>query len=522
MQANAADGTLRASTLEAAMHRLLAPLAALLAACATPPAPEMVAAPAERPAAAVVGKADQASATAAGPWGGADPARWTPEAVLANAAEEALADPAVVVVAFPVRLSASDVAPFGDGQTNAVVDLPGWSVPRPPVVAALRHDGAVTLRLDHALGPIAGLSLQVEDGAPLHLALAPDAAGHASATWQPPAGWRPATDRLILRPDGWNDAFPLSFRHPVRDADVLADSVPAPLRPAALPDPAGVSGRPGSAADALAAQGAGPGYNHAPYVTPTVHAGLPGRVTAVGGARSWVTEAPFKHVYLCLDGRDAAAEAATGAPSGAGWHAIGDPAESLVNSLEAVPLLAAWGQAHLFADDEHGFAFGAGAAAYGLTDVATFRHLQPGEALVTGRDSDYGPPVFHWYAAAAAPACVEIWVHPCGLDADETFACRPAAVQLQVRGAHTVAGEAIFLVGDHPALGAWDAAQAVPLDPAGYPTWLAELRLPPGETLHFKPIRRDAAGRVTWSGGADHTWTVPYAARAFHGVDWVD
>ncbi|MEZ4466468.1 MAG: carbohydrate-binding module family 20 domain-containing protein, partial [bacterium] len=375
------------------------------------------------------------------------------------------------------------------------------------------------VRLDRALPPARQVAVQVEDRPAELLEVSVDAAGDGLAHFAPHAGWDAGLHRLVVRPAGWKDTFPLMFHHPVRSADALADSVPGALRPAALPDPAGVTGRPGSALDALLREGAGAGYNRTPYVTPAVHAGLPGRATAVGGARSWVAEAPFKHVYLCLDGRDAAAEAATGAPSGAGWHAIGDPAESLVNSLEAVSLLVGWG-GRVFAADERGFAFGEGEPAYGLGDIATFSRLQPGEALVTGRDADAGPPVFHWYGAALVPACVEIWVHPCGLDADETFACRPTAVQLQVRGAHTAPGENIYLVGDHPALGAWDPTEALPLAPAGYPTWLAETHLPPGATIRFKAIRKDAAGRVTWSGGHDGV-DRPLRPRAFHGVDWI-
>lgn len=458
------------------------------------------------------------------PWGGPDPAQWTPEATLANAVEAALAEPGVVRVAVPVKFQGSAVFPFGDGQSNAAVDFPWWSAARPPVVASLLADGRVTIRFDRALGLAGDVEARVEDREPVRLPLRLTDSGDGLVTWAPEL--LPDHERITLRPAGWQDAFGIGFHHPVTSADALAASVPAALRPAGpLPDLASVGARARRmgmpAIEVLTTQGAGAGYNATPYATGVTHGSVPGRTTAVGGARTWLTESPFKQLYICLDGRDPAAEAATGAPSGAGWHAIGDPAESLLNTVEDAPLLAGWGQAQLFAADEWGFAFGEGGPAYGLTDIATFSHLEPGQALVTGKPTDHAPAVYHWYAVhTATPLCTEVWVHPCGIDEAEQFACRPSPVQLQVHGAHTQPGEGIFVVGDHPALGAWDPAAALPLSPANYPSWFATVHLQPGTEVTFKFIRKDSAGTVTWMGGADLTWTVPFAPTGSFEAQW--
>lgn len=501
-------------------------LSVLLAiACAEAPtrAPSDTAAAPTRPV-DMRGKADGATLDMTTPWGGADPAQWTPEAVLANAAQAALAEPGVVRVAIPVKMLGSAVHPFGDGQSNASAVFPWWSAARPPVVAHLTDAGAVQLVFDAALGLEGGVAVRVEDGAPQELSLVMDADGHQRAEWTP--DFDPARDRLSVRPVGWSDAFPIWFHHPVTSAARLADSVPDALRPdGALPDLANVGARARregtSASDVLTRDGAGEGYNAQPYVTDRTHGAVPGRVTAVGGARTWLTEAPFKQLYICLDGRDVHAEAQTGAPSGAGWHAIGDPAESLLNTLEDAPILVGWAKSQTFARDEWAMAFGDGAPAFELADVATFSLLQPGDALVTGQFDDHAAPVYHWYAVhTPAPLCTEVWVHPCGVDDRESFACRPAPVQFQVHEAHTQLGEDIYLVGDHPALGGWDPAEAVALSPAGYPTWHADVYLPPGTPIEFKFIRKGAQGGVEWMPGPNLRWTVPFAPSATVEATW--
>jgi len=153
-----------------------------------------------------------------------------------------------------------------------------------------------------------------------------------------------------------------------------------------------------------------------PYQPDPVHGtyGENGPVTAVGQGWTWVAlpssagsggDAPFKVLYTCFQQRQPGKEAAHGVVSGGGWHRIGDPAETIFNSLESAPLVVGTG----FQNAAKAFSQEApGALAYGLADVVTVRWLAPGEALVTRR------PDFHWFFfQSSSNVCTEEWVHPC-------------------------------------------------------------------------------------------------------------
>ena len=66
-------------------------------------------------------------------------------------------------------------------------------------------------------------------------------------------------------------------------------------------------------------------------------------------------------------------------------------------------------------------------------------------------------------------------------------------------------GGELFLVGEHPALGAWDPAQAIPLRTSDglEPTWAASVELPAGATSAWKTIVKYADGSVVWETGPD-------------------
>ena len=87
-----------------------------------------------------------------------------------------------------------------------------------------------------------------------------------------------------------------------------------------------------------------------------------------------------------------------------------------------------------------------------------------------------------------------------------------ASVTFQVT-ASTAPGQAIFVVGDVPALGAWSPAGAkalsvVPGTGAGQQNqWRATFALPAGTAVAYKYIRKDAAGNTTWEGGGNRTTT---------------
>ncbi|WP_406305447.1 alpha-amylase family glycosyl hydrolase [Streptomyces sp. NBC_00885] len=75
--------------------------------------------------------------------------------------------------------------------------------------------------------------------------------------------------------------------------------------------------------------------------------------------------------------------------------------------------------------------------------------------------------------------------------------------------ATTVTGQNIYVTGNQPALGNWNPAGALKLDPASYPVWKLDVALPAGTAFEYKYIRKDAAGAVTWETGANRSATVP-------------
>ncbi|MFF7813355.1 carbohydrate binding domain-containing protein [Streptomyces sp. NPDC007945] len=103
--------------------------------------------------------------------------------------------------------------------------------------------------------------------------------------------------------------------------------------------------------------------------------------------------------------------------------------------------------------------------------------------------------------------------NPCGAQQNETGAS--FAVD-----ATTVPGQNIYVVGGHTALGNWAPAAALKLDPAAYPVWKLDVKLPAGTSFTYKYIRKDASGNVTWESGADRTATVPADGRITLNDTW--
>ncbi|HWO17660.1 MAG TPA: hypothetical protein VNO30_02750 [Kofleriaceae bacterium] len=347
------------------------------------------------------------------PWGGADAARWTPEAILANAVTPELQRDPTTRVSVPVALWKSTYAPYGDGQTNAAAAFVSWSGARPPVVGTKRGT-RIEIRFDRTL-PFSGDTFELWTPSGAWVQSVPSTRT-AAGDWlvsiaSPPAA---VAERLVVSPRGWRDGFPLSFALPVTTVSSLASSLPQSLRrlPGGEPvvDPVAAALAAGSTRtvyDVLRSSSFPAGFiNQSPFVSSSLHASFPQggapRVTAVGGSSTWVAESPFKDMYVCLDRRGTAAEATYGVPSGAGWHNIGDAGESILASLETSPFLI-------------GYAAGAplappagGALAYGLSHATTFALLQPGQAFTSPRGD------FHWYAVHHATSpCVQVWVHRC-------------------------------------------------------------------------------------------------------------
>jgi hypothetical protein len=392
-------------------------LALALVAC-TAPAPEEVA------DSIADGKADGATrALPAGvpAWGGDVEARWTPEAVLANAVTPELQRDPAARVSIPLVLARSPLAPFGDGQTNAAASLAWWQTKRAPVIG-IRHAASLEVRFDRAL-PISDTTIELWSASGAWLRSVPasrTASGDLAFAITDAALLTSLGDRFVVSPRGWRDGFPLAFAMPVTRVGALASTLPSTHRtlPGGEPvvDPVGAAGD--DAAATLRATSFPAGFiNQVPFVTDTLHAAFPQgsapRITAVGGASTWVANTPFENLYVCLDPRDRARETEHGVPSGSGWHHIGAAGETILSSLVQSPLLVG------YAEDVPARIASGGGVAYGLDRAATFALLQPGEAFTSAQGT------FHWYAVHQATApCVQIWKHACAPDPrDPSMAC---------------------------------------------------------------------------------------------------
>ena len=145
-----------------------------------------------------------------------------------------------------------------------------------------------------------------------------------------------------------------------------------------------------------------------------------------GGAET----VPFKILYTCFEerrlhrptgndpdcsGLSRNSEEDTGVPSGGGWHKIGDPAETLFNSLERTPILVSAGFER--PSERLGVIPPSGTYAFGLSDVAVARWLWPGEAFLTANSAKdsigHEAKNFHWFLFHAdREVCTVEWVHP--------------------------------------------------------------------------------------------------------------
>jgi hypothetical protein len=342
------------------------------------------------------------SAVSDQPFGGPKESNQKLEAVIANVIQRELkagyAKPNIkrVIVSLPVQFNKSNYFPYGDGQSNAHVDFGDyWKERVPPVVARreIYKDGTSRLEIFFAK------SLGFKD--------------HSIEQ---------SGSNTFIKVKDFPDAFVINTDPQVLGLDEFTDLIPQEQRlfsdSRKAPDPEGIFQKSLekniSAFEVFGQHKMGAGYNALPYPIDNVHGRFPdasGRHTAIGGALSWVVDAnplgkngalaSFKHIYTCFDGRSEPREAATGVPSGSGWHHIGDPAESILNTLETTPLLVALGK-----EAESGPK--TGTFAFQLKGTITATRLMPKEVFSTRKNQ------FHWYAIESSrPICTEIWVHPC-------------------------------------------------------------------------------------------------------------
>ncbi len=313
------------------------------------------------------------------------------EARLGNLFIQHLGEPSEgTTLSIPIRFLKSNFRPFGDQQTNASVEFgPHWTHTEPPLIVVQKKaaDGTVTVTpLFHPSLNVTEWSLQKKGSI------------------------------QFIRPKGWSDWFVFRLESQHLPAEKMVSDFPAQSRALSnergLPDPEKLKTRAQAIQktpfELLGEGHLGQGYTWTPFEYSPVHGNFPdaqGRPTATGRGWTWLVErgpfSPLKHLYSCFERRNPEREKQLGVPSGSGWHHVGDPAETLVNSLEDQPLLAALGEDSYEPAPDHGFA-------YGLNGFITAKWLQPKDAFYTKKGQ------FHWYAITASrEVCAEIWVHPC-------------------------------------------------------------------------------------------------------------
>lgn len=333
------------------------------------------------------------------PFGGNDPSRWTTEAWLSNvlmdefSKSDANTNLRDVIMTIPAQLIQSTYFPFGDGQSNAHLTYgPFWKIPAPIVILKREFYKNGSIKDIVIWHPSLGLS-----------------SDPAKMDYVPMGPW------IFFKPKAWKDWFVGSFSIEVYNIPMVSRSFPTLRLNGKFPDPENIHSESGpSSLVKIQNHRWGSGYNSKPYISNNVHGVFPiGNnqfiQTAVGGGSTWVVkldqQARYKHLYTCFDERKLSDEAKTGTPTGAGWHLIGDPAESILNSLEQsyLPLAVSYPYAYAGSLPQVGAKL-----AFGLTDVIVAKRLKPGEMLLTRKGS------MHWYVNPTnAPFCSEIIVHNC-------------------------------------------------------------------------------------------------------------
>lgn len=291
-----------------------------------------------------------------------------------------------IVLSIPAQLPKGEWPHFGDGQKNAKMEFGSeWTGTDFPVVGIETTMNGQKKRF-YRFSP----SLKVEKYQEKVL----------------PDGW------YQVRPQGQDKAFYFSFQTSAMPISEFINGVPEEFRTfpdnRKAPNISQISKQ--DPLKQLNESDLGPGFNSKnAWKSKSVHGIFPGPIgapTALGGVITWgvATEphdrpqkGPFKFLYTCFDPRNAVAESAQGIPSGAGWHYVGDPAESVLNSLSEMALPFAVGRSHDQKD-----------SALDLTESVTAMWLQSDEIQVTRQGE------FHWYLNPYEQnVCTEIWVHNC-------------------------------------------------------------------------------------------------------------
>lgn len=219
-----------------------------------------------------------------------------------------------------------------------------------------------------------------------------------------------------VQPKGWENSFYFNFEPDTLPIPKFLEGVPEKFRMFSgrlAPNPAKVPRSIGAVK--IEEMDLGAGYNTDSWNDISVHGIYPHpdhkpHKTAIGGVKTWgITDGPhegsFSHLYTCFETRNPAGEKEHGVPSGAGWHYIGADGESILNSLEELPLPVAIGRTHGFSK-----------SAYELPETITATWLMTDEVLITLNKA------FHWYVNPYdSDVCTEIWIHNCKPDLSNSW-----------------------------------------------------------------------------------------------------
>ncbi len=283
-----------------------------------------------------------------------------------------------VVLSIPTVIQKSSYHPFGDGQSNAKLNLGLlWKEKDFPVVGVQETVSGKSVR-KYIFHPSLNIKeyqeIQVKDG------------------------W------YKVQPKGWKDYFYFSFETSTLSLNEFIKAIPETYRTFSKNRIAPNIAKIAKATGAEGFKNLGEGYNSTSWYADSVHGVFPdanGAKTALGGVLTWgivdKNFGPFKNLYTCFEARNIALENSTGVPSGAGWHLIGDAAETVLNNLENLALPVATGRTHSFSE-----------SAFGFTESITATWLQTDEVLISQNGN------FHWYLNPyESTVCTEIWVHNC-------------------------------------------------------------------------------------------------------------
>jgi alpha-amylase len=78
--------------------------------------------------------------------------------------------------------------------------------------------------------------------------------------------------------------------------------------------------------------------------------------------------------------------------------------------------------------------------------------------------------------------------------------------------ATTYWGQNVFVVGSIPALGSWNANNAIALSAATYPIWSGTATLPTNTYFEYKYVKKNPDGTISWESGANRSQTTSVGA----------